>query len=279
MSAHRKVGAHREGFQQVDGARLYYKAVGSGPVLLMLAGGDGDADAFDLTTPLLSDQYTVVTYDRRGLSRSVLDEPEQASSIELHADDAQAILAAFGAEPAYVFGGSIGALIGLALAARHPARVRTLIAFEPPVPELLPAEPRARAIRARESVQEALRAGGIATAMQQYARVAQLNLQDREPDFPVVQPSARRPANLQFFLTHDAPAVGRYRLSIEALRTAGTRIIAAAGKSSVDTWLRQVAEALAQQLGCPLVEFAGDHAGFVMHPKALAASLRGLFGG
>ncbi len=269
----------REGLLSVDGARLHYKAVGSGPVLLMLPGGDGDADAFDLTTPLLCDRFTVVTYDRRGLSRSVLDEPGQAISIERHADDAQAILAAFGSEPADVFGGSIGALIGLALVARHPDRVRTLIAFEPPAPDLLPEEPRARAIRARESVQEALRAGGIAAAMQQYARVAQLNLQDREPDFPVVQPSAWRPANLQFFLTRDAPAVGRYHLPIEALRAAGTRVIAAAGKSSADAWPRQVAEALAQQLGCPLVEFAGDHAGFVTHPRALAASLRHVLGG
>lgn len=273
------MSAQREGSLRVDGARLYYKAVGGGPVLLMLPGGDGDADAFDLTAPLLSDRYTVVTYDRRGLSRSSLDAVDQAISIELHADDAQAVLAAFGADPAYVFGGSIGALIGLALAARHPARVRTLIAFEPPAPELLPAEPRDRAIRARESVQEALRAGGVAAAMQQYARIAQLNPQDREPDLPDVQPSAWRPANLQFFLTHDAPAVGRYRLSIEALRPVGTRIIAAAGKSSRDAWLRQVAEALAQQLGCPLVEFAGDHAGFVRHPKALASGLRRIFDG
>ena len=111
--------------------------------------------------------------------------------------------------------------------------------------------------------------------MRQYAQITHLNLQDREPDLPAIQPSTRRAANLQFFLNRDAPAVGRYRLSIEALRAAGTHIIAAAGRSS-DAWPRQVAESLAQQLDCPLVEFAGDHAGFVTHPKALAASLRQL---
>jgi len=126
-------------------------------------------------------------------------------------------------------------------------------------------------------VQEALRSGGVPAAMQQSVRVTQLNPQDREADLPRAQPSAWRPANLQFFLTQDAPAVRRYRVCIEALRAAGTRIIAAAGKSST-AWPRQVAESLAQQLDCPLVEFAGDHAGFVTHPKALAASLRQLLG-
>ncbi|MFF1644665.1 alpha/beta fold hydrolase [Streptomyces sp. NPDC058240] len=49
-----------------------------------------------------------------------------------------AIVDALGADSADVFGSSGGAVTGLALVARHPARVRTLVAHEPPVMELLP---------------------------------------------------------------------------------------------------------------------------------------------
>ena len=59
----------------VPGASLYYKVQGSGPLLLMLQGGDGDAEGSDGVAAHLIDRYTVVSYDRRGLSRSKLDSP------------------------------------------------------------------------------------------------------------------------------------------------------------------------------------------------------------
>jgi pimeloyl-ACP methyl ester carboxylesterase len=49
---------------------LTYKVRGTGPVLLIIQGGAGDADGSDRLADRLIDAYTVVTYDRRGLSRS-----------------------------------------------------------------------------------------------------------------------------------------------------------------------------------------------------------------
>jgi len=266
-----------EGFVPAQDARLYYKTVGEGPPLLLLAGGDGDADAFDLVSPHLASHFRIVTYDRRGLSRSKLEGEAHEITIERHAEDAAAILAAQGRAPAFVFAGSIGALIGLELVARHPAAVCKLIAFEPPAPELLSGEPREQAIAARRSVQDVFRAGGVVAAMQRYAQITRLNPADCEPGLPPPVPSAARASNLQFFLAHDAPAVTGYRVNVARLRRSGTPIIAAAGRNSGDAWPRQVAEALAGQLGCPLVELAGDHAGFVRHPRALADTLRAVF--
>lgn len=73
---------------RVSGASLYYKVRGAGPVLLMIAGGAGDTESFNLVADHLVDHYTVVTYDRRGLSRSPLDDPDQPIEIETHSDDA-----------------------------------------------------------------------------------------------------------------------------------------------------------------------------------------------
>jgi pimeloyl-ACP methyl ester carboxylesterase len=105
---------------RVPGASLYYKVRGSGPVLLMIAGGAGDAESFNLVADHLIDHYTVVTYDRRGLSRSPPDDPDQRIEIETHSDDVHRLLAALGTAPACVLGNSIGALIGLDLALHHP---------------------------------------------------------------------------------------------------------------------------------------------------------------
>jgi pimeloyl-ACP methyl ester carboxylesterase len=56
----------------VPGARLHYEVRGRGPVLLMICGGIYDAAGYAALADRLADAYTVVTYDRRGNSRSPL---------------------------------------------------------------------------------------------------------------------------------------------------------------------------------------------------------------
>ncbi|BCB91182.1 hypothetical protein Psuf_084950 [Phytohabitans suffuscus] len=95
----------------VPGATLHYEVRGAGPVLLLICGGVYDAAAFGPLAGELADRYTVVTYDRRGNSRSPLDGAPGPQSIEEHGDDAYRLLVAAGAteaEPAYVFGNSSG---------------------------------------------------------------------------------------------------------------------------------------------------------------------------
>jgi pimeloyl-ACP methyl ester carboxylesterase len=123
-----------DGTLQVDGATIHYRTAGRGPVLLLLPGGDGDAESFDLSLPDLTDRFTVVVFDRRGLSRSALEDPLQEMTIERHADDALAVLATVTDGPALVFGGSLGAVVALDLTVRHPDCVRAVVAFEPPLP-------------------------------------------------------------------------------------------------------------------------------------------------
>jgi pimeloyl-ACP methyl ester carboxylesterase len=67
---------------RVPGARLYYEVRGAGSVLLLIAGGAGDAESFNLLADHLVDHYSVLTYDRRGLARSPLDDLDQAIEIE-----------------------------------------------------------------------------------------------------------------------------------------------------------------------------------------------------
>ena len=264
-----------DGTLKVDGATIHYKTAGQGPVLLLLPGGDGDADAFDLSLPDLTDRFKVVVCDRRGLSRSALEDPLQEMSIERHADDALAVLATITEGPALVFGGSLGAVVALDIAARHPERVSAVVAFEPPLPDLLPDALRQNALAACETVLAALMAGGPFPAMRQFSQMAGVNAIDSEPGVPLASP--QRAANFIVFLTRDATAVWRYRLDVSRLREMSDRIIPAAGINSADAWPHQAGAALAAALERPLVQFAGDHAGFVRHPRSFAARCRDLF--
>src|SRR5690348_13055143 len=98
----------------VPGATLYYEVRGRGPVLLLICGGIYDAEGFAGLADELAAERTVVTYDRRGNSRSELTGPPPKLFVEEQADDAYRILGAVGVsedEPADVFGNSSGASI------------------------------------------------------------------------------------------------------------------------------------------------------------------------
>lgn len=128
------------GTLKVPGATLRYEVRGRGPVLLLIAGGGGDAGIFEPVADALADRYTVVTYDPRGHSRSPLDGPDVDQRVGEQADDACQLLAHVAPDgaPAYVFGSSSGAIVAVELLVRHPERLARVVAHEPVLVGLLP---------------------------------------------------------------------------------------------------------------------------------------------
>jgi clorobiocin biosynthesis protein CloN7 len=103
-----------------------------------MIGSPMDSTGFAPLANALADQYTVVTYDPRGIGNSSRQDTTEDVTPEQQAEDVHRLLSALGGQPAYVFGSSGGAVVGLALVTAHPDQVRTLVAHEPPVVELLP---------------------------------------------------------------------------------------------------------------------------------------------
>jgi hypothetical protein len=92
---------------EVPGVRLYYEIYGSGPVILMVPGATGSAYSFQRVREHLAAYYTVVTYDRRGFSRSQLDGPQDYDRrLETDADDVRRLIEHLSGEPVIVFGSS-----------------------------------------------------------------------------------------------------------------------------------------------------------------------------
>jgi pimeloyl-ACP methyl ester carboxylesterase len=258
---------------RVFGATLFYRVRGNGPLLLILAAGHGDADTTDALCEKLSDRYTVVTYDRRGLSRSTIEAGAGSPTITTHSEDVHQLLAALTPDSSIVFGSSNGALIGLDLVTRHPEQVRILVAHEPPAWELLPDAERDRAIRASNDVVKTFHTEGASAAHQKMAAIAGIDYEDREAEVALPRPGPQIAANMEFFFAHDAPSVNDYRLDIAALKVTPTRIVVAGGQSSRDSAPHQCAAALAVRLGKTLVEFPGGHTGWLLRPNGFAGEL------
>ena len=121
----------------VPGGRLHCEVRGTGPLVILTGAPMGAADLAPLADAL-ADSHTVVTHDPRGIGRSVLDDPTTDSTPDLRATDLIRLLDTLDVKSADIFGTSGGAVTGLALVARYPDRVRTLVAHEPPLLELLP---------------------------------------------------------------------------------------------------------------------------------------------
>src|SRR6187551_1900399 len=112
-------------------ADLYYEVRGTGPAVLLIMGATGDGGHFDALADLLADEFTVISYDRRGNGRSPVPIGWTTTSPEEQADDAAALLDRLGTGSAAVFGTSSGGNFALCLLARHPGRVRGAILHEP----------------------------------------------------------------------------------------------------------------------------------------------------
>ncbi|MEU5822036.1 alpha/beta fold hydrolase [Streptomyces sp. NPDC047803] len=256
----------KESLLSVPGARLRHTVRGEGPVLLLIAGGHHGIEAGEPLARHLADRYTVVTYDRRGLSGSTTDAP--AKTIATHAEDVAHLLRALTPEPARIYGTSLGALIALELAIRHPEQVVAVIAHEPPAARLLP-EPE-QAIGQLLAVEDTFRAKGADAAMRGFAAGLGIDPQDREPDAPVRAPGPDHLRNAEVLLTHDLPAIRAHVLDTAALKGTPARVVAAAGETSGHVWTHTCAATLAGALGVGLETFPGGHNGYVLRPRGTA---------
>lgn len=252
---------------------------------LLLTALPMDASGFATLTALLPER-TVVTYDPRGLGRSVRKDGRVDHRPETHAEDVHAVIQALGAGPVELFASSGGAIVAFALVTAHPADVRTLVAHEPP---LISVVPDAAAVeRARAGYRDSYEAKGFGAGMAAF--IAMTSWQGEFTDDYFAQP-APDPAAFGLPVEDDGRrddpllsdrswAVTDYRPDLAALTAAPTRIVIAYGAESTGTFTARAPLALADRLGRPATVFpshhggfAGDEHGYAGQPEAFAQRL------
>jgi pimeloyl-ACP methyl ester carboxylesterase len=116
---------------KANGAELYCETRGHGPAVLFISGATGDAGHFAEPAERLADKFTVITYDRRGNSRSPRPAGWTRTSIREQAADADALVRTLGVAPVAAFGTSGGGDVGIELMLRYPATLRGIVIHEP----------------------------------------------------------------------------------------------------------------------------------------------------
>jgi pimeloyl-ACP methyl ester carboxylesterase len=258
-------------FLSVPGARLHYEIRGSGPLVLVIGSPMASAEFAPLADALASD-HTVVTYDPRGYAGSPVDDPDAPSGVEQRADDVNAILDDLGAESADLFGSSGGAVTGLALVARHPGRIRTLVAHEPPLLELLPdaAEQRANT----EAIIDTFHSDGFEAAWMRFMHNAGFDLGPDDAPPTADEPSEDDIRQAGRFFEIDLRPTTRYLPDVMALKAGPSRVVVGIGVDSQNLLTYRTSRTLAELLGSAPAEFPGDHGGFMGAPSEFADTLR-----
>jgi pimeloyl-ACP methyl ester carboxylesterase len=253
--------------------------------ILLLIGSPMGAAGFGSLSGHFSDR-TVVTYDPRGVERSVKADPASPVTPDVHGDDLHRLIQAVGG-PVDLFASSGGAVNALALVSRHPEDVRTLVAHEPPLAAILP--DREHAMAATTAVQETYQRDGFGPAMAQFIAI----VSHRGPfTAEIAAQPAPDPAMFGLPATDDGsrtdPLLGQniitcthYEPDFDALRSASTQIILAAGEESEGEMANRGAYAVAERLDTKAVVFPSNHGGFLGgeygqagQPDAFAAKLR-----
>jgi pimeloyl-ACP methyl ester carboxylesterase len=279
---------------EAPGATLTYDVrrndAGTEPVLLLIGSPMGAA-GFGTLAKHFPDR-TVVTYDPRGVERSTKTDPGSPVTPEVHADDLHRIVQAVGGGPVDLFASSGGAVNALALVARHPEDVGTLVAHEPPLATVLP--DREHAMAATSEVHDTYQRRGFGAGMALFLAV----VSHRGPfTAEVAGQPAPDPAMFGLPAEDDGsrtdPLLGQnivscthYEPDFDALSSASIRIVMAAGEESEGELANRGAFAVAERLGTKPVIFPGNHGGFLGgeygqtgRPDAFAAKLREVLAG
>lgn len=256
----------------VPNARLHYETRGSGPLLIMIPGATGDARVFTTVGEHLAEHHTVLTYDRRGFSRSPLDGPQDYSRrLATDVDDVARLIEHHGGGPATVFGTSSGAVIALTVLSRHPSLVGALAAYEPASMTLLP--DRDREVEFIDYLYDLYRSQGVLPALRAFHE-RNLTPSDREFLATVADSGMEhRHANATYWFERELRQYPTVELDLDTLGSYADRIVLMAGEDSRNYPTYQVIVELGRRIGRGIIETPGGHTACGSHPSQFSRTL------
>jgi pimeloyl-ACP methyl ester carboxylesterase len=255
----------------VNGAMIYHEVQGSGPSVLFIAGATGYGGHFQRVAELLSDGFTVVTYDRRANSRSPRPDGWERTSIEEQSEDAASLIEALGISPVAIFGNSAGAIIGLDLVIRHPELVRGAILHEPPITAGMsnPEEIRAGI---QQVVEAGMQRGGPRGGVEAFFGFVASDeiFQNLDP-----QLRERMLGNGETFFGTELEVIQSYRPDEATLAAVEVPVRVMGGPDSAP-FFDEAARWLADRLNVQLEKLPGGHTPYFDRPEEMTETIRPL---
>ena len=232
-------------------------------------GATGIGAHFAQMAHLLADEFTVVTYDRRGNGRSPRPEGWTQTSTEEQAADAAGLLDALGLTQAAVFGTSAGAVFVLCMLVRHPDAVRGAILHEPALFALFDDPDGARAV-VKELVAKGMREGGLPGALEQFWRFVA-----GDASWEGLEPGLREQmlASADTYFGLERGRFDAYVPPDDVLAAIAAPVAVMAGESTRPVFV-QASRRLAERLGVEVTRVPGAHAPYLEHAHELAEAMR-----
>lgn len=109
---------------QANGLNIHYEKQGAGPPLILIPFLTADHACYAFQVPEYSKHFTCISLDLRGTGES--DDPRTPYTTEMLADDVAAFMQALSIPKAHVAGLSLGAAVGMWMAAKYPDQVSSL---------------------------------------------------------------------------------------------------------------------------------------------------------
>ena len=254
---------------QANGTELYTEVRGSGPSVLFIAGGSGDAENFSAVAEGLADEFTTITYDRRGNSRSPVPDGWTKTSMAEQADDAAALLRSLGAAPAAVFGTSLGGAAAIDLVVRHPEILRGAVSHEPGIVSVLPYKDEVMA-QLKGVIDAGFAKSGPRGAMETFLRVL-----SSDAVVDALEPAHRERTlgNANTFFAVELPALAAYEPDAAALARSRVPLRAMHGDETFP-WLVDTTKWLAAKANAPIAVVSGNHVAYLQRPVETTKALR-----
>ena len=259
---------------------LYYEITGSGPFLFIIQSGEGDARRTSQLVSYLREQFTVVTYDRRGLSRSKLKN-DSTVSINNHSNDLYQLISSLTNTSVDILGCSIGATIALNTSYKYENVIKKIVAHEPILPSILPEKERQLNISELEEIREIYLHGKWMDGIKKMAAVLGINphAQTKEADALIEPMTIERKPNFDFFIKNDFQSIIDFNFSSNEILAIEkhTDIFPAVGiETHQSVFDYKCSQIIANELNKELICFPGGHNGNTTHPKGYAEMLQKL---
>src|SRR5437867_2338314 len=119
-----------------EGAEIYVRSGGNGPVVVLLHGYAENSDSWAPVASDLMKDHTVVVPDLRGIGRS--SKPPGGYDKKTQAKDIRAVVTVLGYDQTSVVAHDIGNMVAYAYAATYPDKVARLVVMDAPIPGIEP---------------------------------------------------------------------------------------------------------------------------------------------
>ncbi|KAJ5855335.1 alpha/beta-hydrolase [Penicillium soppii] len=270
----------QSGELKVNGATLYYETRGKPeyPALLLISTGNGTAVFFEPLALILSSNFYVITFDRRGFYRSTVMSHESFSGdiLAKNAEDCACIIETLVPDrSAFVFSSSGSTTIALDLLWIKPHLVAKVVLHEPILTAMLSSSDRIGLDDLLTKTTRTYQKSGSAAAnrllMPALSSIADIALLKTAPILKKLVSLPHSPTNVYF--EHEIEAISQYHLDLESLQARKDQICLGRGDMSSSPLAISPVTRLSSLLNSNLNTFPGGHHGYITHERSFCEKL------